>query len=421
MFVGGIRFLLVVVLSTFLSNACAEGVAGPNPGDVFREHVWRPEGKWQRVTGPETTEPRAREFLPNSVNRIEIEDLDGAVRAEIQVEMLLCHAGTIDKCVRVNSSEWIEIPESPHIPGDLGTGSPDTEYQSMRYPIASIPLDELREGENTFEFTCSGGTGLGSWWPQWILYGTTIRIYYDETKPHPVGRIVHPTLGDAIGENARFEADVEEWEETIARVDFLGVYNDFNWEGDGLSPRRHGRTLYGELQNHIGTASETPYRIAWKNEWTPDQGGSIRVAAKIVDATGLCFMTDEITDLRLERGYSVKMYVPSEIPRAWSTRADQTDRCKIKIDDDPSSAESARVTLSTWNGVAAEAIGFNGVSVVDNVGRNHDLSYDSFDVPLSLLREGDNSFYTYSGTEHHGIEVQWPGPVLFIRFPKVDE
>jgi hypothetical protein len=78
--------------------------AEPGPGDVFREYKWRPDGKWQRVTGPDATAEGAKQHLPNSVNTIRIDDLDGAVKVEAYIEMLLCHGGTVDKKIRVNAN-----------------------------------------------------------------------------------------------------------------------------------------------------------------------------------------------------------------------------------------------------------------------------------------------------------------------------
>ncbi|GAI92657.1 unnamed protein product, partial [marine sediment metagenome] len=104
------------LLTSFLA-ATAMVRAEPAAGDVFREYKWRPDGKWQRVTGPDATAEGAKEFLPNSVNTIRIGDLDGAVKAEVYIEMLLCHAGTIGKKMRINSNPWIPIPESDFIQG----------------------------------------------------------------------------------------------------------------------------------------------------------------------------------------------------------------------------------------------------------------------------------------------------------------
>ena len=109
------------------------------------------------------------------------------------------------------------------------------------------------------------------------------------------------------------------------------------------------------------------------------------------------------------------MFKPCKIPKVWATRAGRTDTAVIDLPDDLGKAVEARIVMSTWNGVAAEEIGMNGNKVVENVGKNHDLSYDDFPVPLDLVRPGPNTVYTHSTTEHHGIEVQWPGPVLFLR------
>ena len=70
------------------------------PGDVFREYPWRPDGKWQRVTGPDATHEGAQKFLPNAVNTVSIDDLEGATRIDAVIEMLLCHGGTANKRIR---------------------------------------------------------------------------------------------------------------------------------------------------------------------------------------------------------------------------------------------------------------------------------------------------------------------------------
>ena len=130
------RISIFIILLWMASLALAE----PGPGDVFREYKWRPEGKWQRVTGPEATAEGAKEFLPNSVNTIRIDDLrQRADKVEAYIEMLLCHGGTVDKKIRINANPWIPIPESSLIPGKAGQGPPNSEYQYMRYPCVRIP------------------------------------------------------------------------------------------------------------------------------------------------------------------------------------------------------------------------------------------------------------------------------------------
>jgi hypothetical protein len=409
--------ILTVLLVTLCGLGLAPTPAGaqPQPGDIYREYPWRPEGKWQRVTGPDTEEPRAIAFLPNTVNRTEINDLDSALRAEMQIEMLLCHGGTVGKKVRVNGHDWIDIPEPDRIPGNSGQGPPDSEYQYMRYPIVDLPLAQVEEGENTFEFTCCCGTSLGGWWPQWILYGVTFRVYYEPDKPHPTGRVVQPVAGAVLADRPKLVAEAS-GPAPLQRVDFVGHYEDFNWEGDGRYRQWHGRTWYGQLHNHIGTATGAPCRVTWDTTWVPTQSEPIRVAARIVDTTGICFVTPAVDELRLARRHTVRMYRPYEVPRGWSTRAGSRHFCKVNVADDLTRAVAAKIIMVTWNGVAADEIGINDTKVVARVGKDHDLSHDEFPVPVEYLRPGVNTLYTFSDTTHHGIEVNWPGMVLMIRY-----
>lgn len=349
------------------------------------------------------------------MKRTLIDDLDGATRVEACIEMLLCHGGTVNKRMRVNANKWITIPESPFIPGDAGQGPPDTEYQYMRYPTVRIPLEHMSQGINIFEFTCSGGTALGGWWPQWILYGVTFRVYYDDSKPHPTGEITRPAPGSTIGDRPGVAAAVTGLN-PIEHVDFIGLYEDFNWEGDGDYRQWHYRYHYNEMRNHIGTSTAAPYRVAWNDSWIPTQSRPIKLIARIVDEAGMCYMTPAVEGIKLRRDHTVRMYKPYDVPRRWSTRAGNTHRCKIDVSGGLDKAIAAKIIVTTWNGVAADEIGINNTKVVTRVGQNHDLSYDEFEVPLKLIKSGVNTLYTRSSTEHHGIEVQWPGMVLLIKF-----
>ena len=75
---------LICCILTILSAAAAV-YADPGPGDIFRELPMNIPF-WQRVTDPNAAASGAKEF-PNTINRKLIEDLQGAVRAEIYLEM----------------------------------------------------------------------------------------------------------------------------------------------------------------------------------------------------------------------------------------------------------------------------------------------------------------------------------------------
>ena len=407
----------------FLCGLGTSALSAPEPGEVYREYVWAGPwinaSRWQRVTGPDATPERARAHLPNPVNRIKIDDLDKARKAEVTIEMLLCHGGTINKRVRVNENAWIAIPESPHIPGEAGTGPPATEYQYMRYPCVEIPLEQLRRGENTFEFTCSSGTSLGSRWPQWIVYGVTFRVYYEESKSHVKGKVFSPRSGERLGDMPVIECQTTS-DADVDHIDVIGLYEDFDWDGDGLYHEWHYRYFHGKMKSHIGTASSSPWKVTWDNTWVPTQEEPMALMARIVDRTGICFMAPVVRGLHLCRKKTVKMCKPYKVPLRWSTRAGEIDYCKADADGDLDKLIAAQITMCTWNGDAGDAIGINGRKVVTNVGKNHDLSYDSFPVPVEYIAP-ENTLYTSSDTHHHGLEVQWPGMVLFLQYDEPEQ
>lgn len=175
---------------------CTAAAADPQPGDIFREYVWtgpwRNASGWQRVTDPETPRSDAQGFLPNPVNQIRLDDLAGAVRAEVYIEQWGGHAGTSAKRLRLNGHAWIETPVPAAIPGATGLNSCPEGYQYFTYPAVPIPLDQLQEGDNTFEFTSGPQVCFDFGWGQWGVYGVTFRLYYDAAKPHAIGAASPP-------------------------------------------------------------------------------------------------------------------------------------------------------------------------------------------------------------------------------------
>ena len=419
----------MLLLGLYLQSP--EVIAQPKPGDVYREYRWHPtpdskgraNSRLQRVTGPDATLDRAKAFLPNLVNSLRVDDLQHAIRAEMSLEVLNVHPGTKGHRVRLNGGNWLNIPFSPLVPGNSGKGQPALEYHTMQYPVVPVSLASLKNGLNTFEFTASRGTALAARWPQWMSYGASIRIYYDESaKDHPTGQITSHSRGAKVGEKAVFRASASSTK-PIKQVEFVGKYTDFNWEGDGKYRQWQDQTLYSEVRNHIGTDTRAPFSVTWDNDWIPDQDEPMEVSARIVDNTGLTYITPSVTGLRLDRPYSIEMFKPHDVPKRWASRKGGTDKAKINVTADLSEATAAKITLATWNGPVADAIRLNNKFIRKNVGSggNHNLSYDTFDVPVDFIKRGTNVFSTTSNTEHHAIDVQWPGPVMFVRHEVVPE
>jgi hypothetical protein len=62
----------------------------------------------------------------------------------------------------------------------------------------------------------------------------------------------------------------------------------------------------------------------------------------------------------------------------------------------------------------------NGVHYPIAEGTRHELVYSRLSVASKNLKRGLNRVELLSDTEHHGIEVMYPGPALAVRY-RVDE
>jgi len=392
--------------------------AEPAPGDVFREYVWNGPwvnaGNWQRVTDPNAGHAGAAEFLPNPVNTITIDDLDQAIRAEVTIEQWGGHAGTSNKRLRLNRSDWIPIPEPGAIPGDSGEQAQAECYQYFTYPSVPLPLDQVRPGDNTFEFTCDGQICYDFGWGQWGTYGVTFRVYYDNSKPHASGRLVSPAWGVSFGDSLRITL---EGDPDIEQVDFLALYEDFDYEGNGVYREWHHTYRYGRIQHHLGSVLEPPFSLVWHTDWVPDQQEPVQIAARVRGGNGVISVIQPVGDLELRRPEkSVKLYRPFDVPGRWQTRAGGRQACKVFVPHDLNQAMAARMILTTWSGAHADAIGIDEQALVARVGRSHDYSYDEIAVPLAYLQTGSMELFTRSATKHHGIEVLWPGICLKVQY-----
>ncbi len=392
----------------------------PGPGDIFREYLWTgPWGNaagWQRVTDPDAPHSGAQVFLPNRVNHVDLDDFAGAIGAEVYIEQWGGHAGTSNKRMRVNGHDWIDIPVPAAIPGEAGVNACPEGYQYFTYPSVPIPLDQLHPGDNTFEFTSGRQVCFDFGWGQWGVYGVTFRIFYDDTKPHADGRITSPASHSSFGDSLALQ--LSSTDDAITRVDFIGRYRDFDFEGNGVYHQWHYNYRYGEITRHLGTVHQAPFTLVWRTDWVPDQDQPLQVMARIRDTAGVYYMTDAVGDLLLSRPHrSVVLYEPYDVPGHWATRiGNNYQHNHVFIPHKLDRAVAAQLMLATWSGGHADSIGVNDRQVVARVGWTHDYSYDEVAVPMDLLRPGTNELFTAARTAEHGIEVLWPGIALKVQY-----
>ncbi|MCU0913138.1 MAG: hypothetical protein MUC88_01070 [Planctomycetes bacterium] len=413
---------LVCVVGLSVLLGASPGWSQPKPGDIFREFTFN-YGKTQKVqfseldpNCPRKKDPAfgMRDKAHQVPKNIDI-DLDRAVRAEMSVEYWGGHIGTAGQKFRVNGHDWIPVPQPTGM-----SGHPSCYYRTLLGNNAvPVPLDHLRQGTNVVQFTAGPQIKYNFNWGFYWIYDFTIRVYYDAAKPHPMGRIASPTAGEVLGDRPAISAEVATSGAAVRQVDFVGLCEDYNWSGDGPFRQWQYHTEHGVRKHHIGTATGAPFRVVWENEWVPDQDQPMEIAAIVADTTGMSFMTPAVTSLGLKRAKrSVKMYRATEVPEAFGVRVQKRMTCKISMPDSPQGATKARLLLSTWSAAHADEIGWNDRQLVERVGVVHNYSFDTIDVPLDLLHQGDNSFSIYSATTEHAAEVNWPGPVLLVEFTK---
>ncbi|MBW2991932.1 hypothetical protein KY345_01805 [Candidatus Woesearchaeota archaeon] len=392
---------------------------------VYKEFkkLMRGNEDW-RITDPYAKPEKARSHLPNPILNLLINDLSDANKAELIIDRWGGHAGTSNKRIRFNWNSWIRVQE----PTTMPAGHSPECYMYEDNPTVNIPLGNLKEGANSFEGTSDGQICYNFDWGQWGWFGVILRVhYYHDKKPHPYGRIISPVSGETMNENPVIKAEAVS-EAGIERIDFIGYYEDYDIDGDGVytewqegyfSPRD---TDDIDIGWHIGTVTEEPYEIEWDTEWIPDQPrGSIKIKARIKDKNGVWTETPVVGDLSLSREkYSVKLYKASNVPEKFNVRAGETKECTVNIPD-LLTALKAKLHLRTWNGDDAnhkeKPLKVNNWESPVG-GKNHNYYYSIIDVPLSALKEGDNTVSFNSPTEHHGIEVLWPGPAITVRYLK---
>ena len=407
-----------------LAGLQTAGFSRPAPGDVFREYMWWNEagdaGGSLRVGGKEGDEHPDRGWAHNYINAAVILphefDLVHAIRAEVVVEKILCHECTQGLAIEINGNPWMNIPEAEAI------AYPPWDYQHHIYPVVPIPLSFLKSGKGN-QFRMRVDPEHPWKWPQNLVYGVHFRVYYDPAKkPHPTGRIASPASGAKLGRSVRLEVEATSPAGEIRQVDYVGHYEDVNYEGDGLYTQWHYHFFHGRIMNHIGSARQAPWQVTWDTSWVPDQRQPMAVAARITDSSGMIFMTPAVTDLAFDRGgFSVELCKPYDIPKKWATRAGEKSE-RFDVAGDLKKAVAAQLVWSSWSPGYMRGVSINGVEVFDCEGPRYQYYFHRVPVKrMDVFKPGVNTLTTgktplIDGKMVHGMEVNWPGIMVLIQY-----
>ncbi|MBD3393837.1 MAG: T9SS type A sorting domain-containing protein [Chitinivibrionales bacterium] len=406
--------IVMPVLAAVLAVSVAQA-EGPVPGDVFKELKWIANGgcagAWRIAS-----DACANLYFPgqNSAGQNysfpgEIDKTD-ATKVEVSVQKVMCHDGTTGFQVQMNNSgTWHDLGygDGSTIPGDT--------YQYMTYPAIEIPLSEINDGTNQIKMQVSAGSG---WCPQNLVYGGTLRAYYPQgTGSHPTGSITAPANNAEITTTSvDLEVSVEG---DVAQVDY--IYNGYgvNWEGEGNYEQWHYHMYAGEIMHHIGTAEGAPWSVTWNTEWVPSQpDGTVEVCARIVGTNGMVYMTDAITLYLQRTGHSAEIGEPTGTPAAWVTRSGGKS-VNFTLEGDPSNGTAAMVCWSSWGDLCGGGnVNGTGFGCGSDLGGYNNRFHEA-DLDPGALNNGSNTL-TIDGGGHHGMEVNWPGPMVVVQYSTDD-
>ena len=394
--------------------------AQPIPGDLYQEYTWyNASGNTDgalRVGG--RLDYRLTEEAENYVGDGLIKppfkiNLEHALKAELVVEKMLCHGDTKGLRVSVNGKAPIRLPEAEHIP------VPQSAYAHHFNAIVPVELDDLYQGsDNTFLFEVDTA---GHWWPQNLVYGMILRVYYEPSLVEERGNIIQPAPSDILGMENQIKLALPE-KQQVEKIDLLGFYDGPDLEGDGQYRKWHYSYHKCQIYNHIGTISAFPYEFTWNTEWIPDQREKMKLAVFIHLNDGYIYMSRAVSDLELKRsGTSVELCKPYMRPKGWFTRNGEFSE-RFQIKGDPEKAVEAKMVFRTWSPGYFNGIYINDFIVFLKEGPKY--TYYEHDIPvkaLYALKPGENILKTgitplYPEGMVHGVEVQWPGIMLLIRY-----
>jgi hypothetical protein len=412
-------------LTAFVIFIHFKSLAQPKPTDVFREYSWtvppptkQGQEPYLRVNGDGYYEDQTRKgqslfpdgyindgwiILPQNI------DLKDAIKAEIVVEKMLCHDGSTGLAVKFNEGNFLEFPEAKGIP------EPQAEYLHHIYPIKEIPLSDLKTGEkaNKFRFTINPKQRWGM--PQNMVYGMIVRVYYKASKPHADATISSIKNGDILGEKVDLKIQSKG---AVSKVEYIGMYEDLNLEGDGIYEQWHHKYFKGELTGNIGNSKDG--NITWNTEWLPDQTKPMQIAARVTDENGVIYMTKAVENLTLKRPYKVELCKPYDMPRRWATREREFSSA-FDIKGNPNNAEKFRIVATTWSPGYMNGLYVNNWLLMDRESCKYCfhiidkvIEHPEWLQNMNEIKTGHTPLV--KGKMTHGTEIQYPGFMVLVKY-----
>jgi hypothetical protein len=403
-------WMLIIMCAAAAISANSVCFAEPVPGEVFVEHGVRLNNT---ITDNGTSETLT---MPGNL------DLANAIKAEVAVEFANVHLGIKGQALIINETEWIPVPFPGTVPAI--NGDQDHIYMTTVMTVA-VPLSSFKNGTNTFRFKLDPKGEQKMSYTQ--FYGATFRIYYDPLKKaHSAGKICTPSNGGKLGRSVDLTVETGG---SVSKVQFIGQYEDFDHNGDGIYRGWIYSYRHGQFTNHIGTSITAPFHCTWDTSWIADSPAPMQIAARIVDPEGVIYMTEAVTNLTFFRGeYSVELCKPYGVLNGFSTCTYGTPmtiaytaevRNKTEYFDvrgPLANMADARLYFQCWKRASAPKMKLNSAALgeIPVMGGGSQI----FNLPLSpatALTANTNTLVLINATDG-GTDIQWPGVQVMIQY-----
>ncbi|WP_289644528.1 FG-GAP repeat domain-containing protein [Maribacter aestuarii] len=398
-----------------------DAVISLKSGMIFKEHPWTPDtvsdsGKFLRVGGKLDYKINEDHFPKSGHDQGFISfdqkiDLSNAVSAEVLVERVQSHEDTKNLKIQFNKGKPIYVPEPSLITPSA------TDYMFHSTIKVPVPLKDLINGYNAFKLTVDKEQ---SWdWPQNLIYGIVLRVYYkDMVVPELTLNGVSPE--GKLGNEVQLSLSGAD-QGNVAQVDYIGLYEDVNTQGDGKYLQWQFRYHRGEITNHIGTSTTAPFMVTWDTSCIPDQSNPIRLAAVVTDNRGFKHVLSKVDNLSLDRDFKISLAKPFGTEPFWTTRNGEHNQYWV-IEDEINNIQEARAYWNSWSPCYSEGFRINNIKYEPVSGTPcydshwHDERLEDF----SSLNTGKVKLTTlktplHDGQMVHGMDVQWPGIMLKIK------
>ena len=386
------------------------GLTNANPAYEGRFRVNAPEISLHPTFG-HRVEPRENGMMLIKAE----EDLFLLTAAEFYCEAWGGHPGTANKRITVNGRSTYPLPR-------VGTEDGHCTYF---YPAVLLKITDLVNGYDAVQFALDQGT---TFWGHILVDNAAIRVAL--TNGHPdlvklgLAEFAATVQAEPLAgkEGFALKLDCPPEAAQIAGVDFQGWYYGYDENGNLQRQDWHGYTKHRIPVATLGVVTSAPFALAWETRMLPAQRDlAVRAALRFKADTNLVFLTAATSGLAIapRSGVEVTLFAPHDLPGHFWSRAKQLKTCHLDLDLDPARIEKAELNIVTWTGGPGnvkEYFKLNGVHYPVAEGARHELVYSRLPVNPQTLKRGLNRIELLSDTEHHGIEVIYPGPLLVVRY-----